>query len=218
VAGRNLDACKEAVAQIEKEGAKGSLSAIKLDVTDQISVDTAAKEVEQQFGRLDVLINNAGISNSTIGDLDFKQQLDQVLTTNVTGPAIVSRAFQPLLFKSKNAYSIYVTSGLASLTQAADPNSRRYHSGNTVYRMSKTALNMWALQESKELSPKGVKVFILCPGLVRSKLRGDTEDKVSAGGRATDPAVSGETMLSIIEGKRDQDVGKYIHKDGLYDW
>jgi NAD(P)-dependent dehydrogenase (short-subunit alcohol dehydrogenase family) len=219
VAGRNLDACKAAVAEIQGEKVKGTLSALQLDVTSQLSVDAAAKEVEKQFDRLDVLINNAGIADTTLPeDLDFKQKLDQVLTTNVTGPAIVSRAFQPLLFKSKSAYSIYVSSGLASLTQAADPESPRYHSAFTVYRLSKTALNMWALQESKELLPKGVKVFILCPGLVRSNLRGKSEDMVSAGGRASDPAVSGETMLRIVEGKRDQDIGKFVHKDGIYEW
>jgi NAD(P)-dependent dehydrogenase (short-subunit alcohol dehydrogenase family) len=219
VAGRSLDACQKAVEEIQDEKSEGSLSALELDVTNQASVDAAAKQVEEQFGRLDVLINNAGISDSTLGEnIDFKQRLDQVLTTNVTGPAIVSRAFQPLLSKSKNAYSIYVSSGLASLSQASDPENRRYHSGNTVYRLSKTALNMWALQEAKELQPKKVKVFIVCPGLVKSNLRGKTEDKVSAAGRAGDPEVSGQTMLRIIEGKRDQDVGKFVHKDGVYEW
>lgn len=85
------------------------------------------EKVEEQFGRLDVLINNAGISDTTLSnELSFKERLDQVLTTNVTGPAIVSEAFQPLLLKSKNAYSIYVSSGLASLDQASDPKSPRF--------------------------------------------------------------------------------------------
>jgi NAD(P)-dependent dehydrogenase (short-subunit alcohol dehydrogenase family) len=220
LAGRNLEACKVALAEIQQDPEiKGSISAIQLDVTNQKSVDAAAKEVEKQFGRLDCLINNAGISDTTLPDgLSFKEKLDQVLTTNVTGPAIVSHAFQPLLFKSKNAYSIYVSSGLASLDQAADVKSRRYHSGHTVYRLSKTALNMWALQEFKELGKKGVKVVTFCPGLVRSNLRGRGEDMISAGGNATDPSVSGENLLKIVEGKRDNDIGGFLHKDGVYQW
>jgi NAD(P)-dependent dehydrogenase (short-subunit alcohol dehydrogenase family) len=220
LAGRNLEACKAAVAEIQQDPKiKGNVSAIQLDITSQESVDAAAKEVEKQFGRLDVLINNAGISDLTLpAELSFKEKLDQVLTTNVTGPAIVSQAFQPLLFQSQNAYSIYVSSGLASLDQAANPNSRRYHSGNTVYRLSKTALNMWALQEFKELGKKGIKVVTFCPGLVRSNLRGRGEERISAGGNATDPSVSGENLLKIVEGKRDADIGKFLHKDGVYEW
>lgn len=220
LAGRNLSACELAVSEIARDpNIKGSICALHLDITSQESVDAAAKEVKQQFGRLDVLINNAGISDLTLpSDLSFKEKMDQVLATNVTGPAIVSKAFQPLLFKSKNAYSIYVSSGLASLDQAADVNSPRYHSGNTVYRMSKTALNMWALQEFKELASKGIKVVTICPGLVRSNLRGKEEDRVSAGGRAIDASVSGEFLLTIVDGKRDADVGKFLHRDGVYNW
>jgi NAD(P)-dependent dehydrogenase (short-subunit alcohol dehydrogenase family) len=104
------------------------------------------------------------------------------------------------------------------MTLASDPKSPQYQSAWQVYRMSKSGLNMWAYQESKTLAEKGVKVFIVCPGLVRSNLRGKSEDLVSAGGRATDPMVSGQTMLNIVEGKRDQDVGKLVHKDGVYGW
>ncbi|KAF2674329.1 short chain dehydrogenase/reductase [Microthyrium microscopicum] len=219
VAGRNLKNCETAVSEIKASGVKGNLTTLLLDVTSQESVDTAASEVEKQFGRLDVLINNAGISDTTLTEVpEFKKRLDAVLTTNITGPAIVSLAFRHLLFKSSNAYSIYVSSGLGSISQTADPSSLRYNSGYTVYRLSKTALNMWAIQEYKELKDKGVKVFIMCPGLVRSNLRGKTEDKVSAGGHAQDPTVSGQTILSIAEGKRDADAGKFVHKDGLYEW
>lgn len=198
---------------------KASLSALRIDVTDVSSVEAAAKEVEKKFGRLDVLINNAGLTDTTLpGNPDLKTRLDTVLTTNVTGPAVVSDVFKPLLKKSKNGYSIYVSSGLGSMGLASDPNTLYYKEGWTVYRLSKSALNMWALQEYKELKKEGVKVFVLCPGLVRSNLRGKSEEKVAAGGRATDPAVSGQTILSIIQGKRDDDAGKYVHKDGTYPW
>ena len=49
-------------------------------------------------------------------------------------------------------------------------------------------------------------------------LRGPSEEAISGGGRAGDPIVSGQTILSVIEGKRDADVGKFVHKAGTYDW
>lgn len=101
---------------------------------------------------------------------------------------------------------------------AADPQSSIYSFDGYAYRMSKAALNMLALQDVKLLGRQGVKVFAVCPGLVESGLRGHSEQERSAGGRAGDPKVSGETILSILEGKRDEDVGKFVHKDGVYPW
>ena len=63
-----------------------------------------------------------------------------------------------------------------------------------------------------------LKIFVICPGLVRSNLRGKNEEAVSAGGRAGDAAESGQLILSIIEGKKDADAGKFLHKDGIYPW
>lgn len=151
-------------------------------------------------------------------DGDLKSQLERTLQTNVVGPVVLTEALKPLLLKSKNPYSIYVSSGLGSLAMAADPNNPVYAVVATTYRASKAALNMLVIQESKEMGKDGLKSFAMCPGLVRSNLRGKSEQAVSAGGAAGDPDVSGQTILSIIEGKRDADVGKFVHKDGIYPW
>ncbi|KAI9698108.1 MAG: hypothetical protein M1820_007616 [Bogoriella megaspora] len=219
IAGRRLEACNKAVSELKAEGAKGGLSTLQLDQTDEASVDAAAKQVEKEFGKIDVLINNAGITDTTLPDeWSPKKKFDQVLSTNVTGPAIVSQAFQPLLFKSKNAYSIYVSTSLASMAMSTDPKYPVYHVKWAVYRASKTGLNAWVVQDAREMAEKGVKVFAFCPGLVRSNLRGTTEDQVSSGGYAGDPDESGRAVLKIIQGDRDGDVGKFVHKDGVYDW
>jgi NAD(P)-dependent dehydrogenase (short-subunit alcohol dehydrogenase family) len=73
---------------------------IQLDVTDQESITAAAEFVEKQHGRLDILINNAGIIPKTTSLIN---NLREVFETNTFGPAVVTEDFTPLLEKSKNA-------------------------------------------------------------------------------------------------------------------
>jgi len=127
-------------------------------------------------------------------------------------------AFRPLLLKSKSPYSIYVSSSLGSIAAAQDPSVYGYDVYVPAYRMSKSALDMWAVQEDRMYRKEGLKTFVMCPGYVVSNLRGKSEEARNGGGFASSPVVSGETMLSIIEGKRDSDVGKFVHKDGVYPW
>ncbi|KAI9740167.1 MAG: hypothetical protein M1834_004745 [Cirrosporium novae-zelandiae] len=217
MASRTLEKAKNAISEIEAAGIKGHLSPVQLDVTDENSVEQAAALVEQKFGRLDVLVNNAAVGNR---DPNVKTRFQLSMDTNVVGPAVVSAAFRPLLLKSPKPYSIYVSSGVGSLSRASDPTSSQYRSlaNGEAYRASKAALNMIALQESIVYDSTPLKVFAMCPGFVRSNLRGHDEESRSGWGHAGDPKISGETLLSIIQGKRDADAGKFVHKDGVYPW
>ncbi|PGH02034.1 hypothetical protein AJ80_08928 [Polytolypa hystricis UAMH7299] len=214
--GRNLDNVTKALSDIQAAGdIKSSLSALQLDVTDEQSIDVAAKEVEKQFGRLDVLINNAGVMSQAP---TLKQQLRDTFETNCTGPALVTAAFESLLLKSKTAYLLHISSALGSLNIASTPGSQWYSPDGTVYRASKAALSAIAIQDHKRLSKHGVKVFTVCPGLVRSNLRGKTEEAISVGGAAGDPMDSARLLWVIIQGKRDSDVGKFVYADGVWPW
>lgn len=85
--------------------------------------------------------------------------------------------------------------------------------------MSKAALNMLAVLDSKALGARGVKVFAFCPGLVMSNLRGGGEEERTCGGRAGDPEGAGRAVLGIVEGGRDGDVGGFVHgEEGVYPW
>ena len=214
MASRSLEKGNAAVSAVSAAGIKGTVSGIQLDVTDQSSIAAAAKRVEKDHGRLDVLVNNAGIASHAAS---LKDQLESTLQTNVIGAALVVEAFTPLLLKSANAYLLHISSTLGSLAISSDPQG---HDGGmwVVYRMSKTALNMLMVQDAKVLGKQGVKVFAVCPGLVESNLRGEGEQQRTAGGRAGDPDVSGQTILRIMEGERDADVGKFVHKDGIRPW
>lgn len=85
-----------------------------------------------------------------------------------------------------------------------------------AYRASKAPVNMVALQESVEFGETALKVFAVDPGFVWSNLRGRSEGARSGWGKAKDARFSGERILSVIQGERDADVGKFIHCGGVY--
>ncbi|KAJ5612954.1 hypothetical protein N7510_006148 [Penicillium lagena] len=212
---RDLDKGKTALSEIQASGIQGTLSLLQLDVTSESSISAAVDEVARTFGHVDVFISNAGTTSQSESGLD---KLKTIFDVNVFGAMLVSEAFVPLLLKSGRPYLIQISSGLGSLGMAADPKYPIYQSAWDEYRMSKAALNMMTLQMHKRLSAQNIRVFAVCPGLVRSRLRGESEAAISAGGAAGDPVVSGKLIMDIILGKRDDNVGEFVNKDGTYPW
>jgi NAD(P)-dependent dehydrogenase (short-subunit alcohol dehydrogenase family) len=106
---------------------------LQLDVTDDSSVDEAAKTVEETYGRLDILVNNAGIfSQNPVAREAFRE----VLAVNCVGAVSVTEAFLPLLRKSESPRLIFVSSSVGSISQAADPESKYYRPTANEYRAS----------------------------------------------------------------------------------
>lgn len=223
MAGRSLsklDAALEDLRSSYSDEIKGTLSTIQLDVTDDDSIAKAVEHITQTYGRLDVLVNNAGIGGLNIPDL--RTEFHLVLETNVTGPAVVAAAFRPLLLKSANPYSVFVSSGARTLLRnAMQKTAEQALIGSKrpgAYQVSKAALNMLAVLEARDFGDQGLKVFAMSPGFVVSNLRGEGEQARTGWGRAGDPEESGKLLLSIITGERDKDVACLVHKDGVYPW
>lgn len=206
---------QEACSQLQSTDIQGTLSVIQLDIEDDTSISKAVNTVSEQFGRVDVFISNAG---TTSPGSTGRDKIGKIFSTNVFGAMLVSEAFVPLLLQSSRPYLIQISSGLGSLALASDPQSVHSIAPWDEYRMSKAALNMMTIQMHKRLKDQNIGVFAFCPGLVRSKLRGDSEDAVSAQGHAGDPMESGKAIMEVIVGQRDEDVGKFIHKGGCYPW
>ena len=152
---------------------------LQLDVTDQASITAAAERIRNEFGRLDVLIQNAAISNTTklpgqsVEDYAKTVRpsnvcLDEVRAvweTNVFGVLAVHQAMLPLLRKAPAARIVNVSSGVGSLTRMADPETPRRSLFGPVYPASKTALNALTLAMAIELEPEGIKVNAVSPGV-----------------------------------------------------
>lgn len=132
------------------DNVKGTVEAINIDVTSDESVFSAAKIVEQKFGRIDGLVNNAGVSNKSDNPVT---QLRENLAVNTVGPVLVTNAFVELLKKSSDPRLVFVTTSLASLLHATDPSSLYYQTKATYpydyYRASKVALNMIMVEYNK---------------------------------------------------------------------
>lgn len=210
---RSIERGEKAVATLKERFPDGNLSLIQLDVTDEKSIIDAAAFVNSKFGSLDVLVNNAGILDRSPSLIT---QLRTTFETNVFAPAVVTEAFLPLLQKSKDARLIYVSSSLGSIALRGDP-SRKQLGGAVAYRASKAALDMLAACHQADYG-ETIKVFAFDPGLVVTNLAGESQREALAARGAGSAEVSAQTALSIIDGRRDADVGKFLYKDGILPW
>ena len=156
--------------------------AIHLDVTNQASIATAAKRIRNELSRLDVLVNNAGISHTgkpggslqemaksgrlSVASLD---EVRAVFETNVFGVIAVTQAMLPLLREASAARIVNVSSSSGSLTLNSDPaNPHRAMFG--TYSSSKTALNAITVAFASDLESAGIKVNAVSPGFTKTNL------------------------------------------------
>lgn len=218
LAGRSPSKIDSAIAELRAAGhGQNGLTPLQLDVTDQGSIQKAASTVKAKFGRLDALINNAGVAPN---GPDTATMFQATFTTNLFGPVLVSEAFRPLLLDAPAPYSVYIGSEASSLTKLTDPTSQLHvtNAGSNAYRASKAALNLIAMHEQLEVSNTPLKVRIMCPGFVVSNLRGPSEAARTAGGHAGDPRNSARLLLSILRGERDADSVGLIEANSVSPW
>lgn len=148
--------------------------ALSLDVTSDASVAAAAATLAQETGRLDVLVNNAGISFG-FDRPPSEEPIDQVRAiydVNVFGSIRVTQAFLPLLRGSSAARVVMMSSGIGSIGKAADPHSEYFAYSLLGYGSSKSALNAVTVAFAKELMPFGMKVNAADPGYTPTDING----------------------------------------------
>jgi NAD(P)-dependent dehydrogenase (short-subunit alcohol dehydrogenase family) len=172
-----------AAASLRAEGL--AVDPLPLDVTDDASIAAAAKLVETRFGRLDVLVNNAGIAlDRQTGTLSLSQIMRDTFAVNVIGLACMIEAFAPLLARSKAGRIVNLSSGLGSLALNSDPAGEYAAFKFPAYNSSKAAVNMLTVVYAARLADQGIKVNTVDPGYTATDLNAHRGTRTPAQGAA----------------------------------
>ena len=150
----------------------GDARPIALDVTRADSIAAAAARIRREFGRLDVLVNNAGIATFATPSAARLDDVRAVFETNVFGVIAVTQALLPLLREAPAGRIVNVSSRIGSLSAITDPAFPMRGIGGVAYGPSKTALNAVTIAFAHELEGTTVKVNLACPGHTATDLNG----------------------------------------------
>jgi NAD(P)-dependent dehydrogenase (short-subunit alcohol dehydrogenase family) len=167
LAARDTERGAAAVAELAAEGL--DVRFVPLDVTSDESVAAAADTVKRAVGRLDVLVNNAGVGGPATPPGDTRAaELRDVFEVNVFGPVRVTNAFLPLLRAAEQPRIVMVSSGTGSFTVANDPRWSGLMPPQLGYPASKAALNMITSQYARAMD--GIRVNAVDPGYTATDL------------------------------------------------
>ena len=208
--------------EVAAESVGDDARAVQLDVTDQGSIAAAAERIRNEFGRLDVLVNNAGISHTDIPGRSLEEvvkaghlsvaPLEEVRTvfeTNVFGVIAVTQAMLHLLREAPAARIVNVASSGGSLTLNSDPTNHHRAMFGT-YSASKAAANAITVAFAAELETAGIKVNAACPGFTATDLN------YFRGTRTVEQAAHEPVRLALIAA--DGPTGTFSNEDGPLPW
>jgi NAD(P)-dependent dehydrogenase (short-subunit alcohol dehydrogenase family) len=209
---RDLTRGEAAAEVLKKEGIDAS--AVKFDVVNAADIKASAEKVEKEYGKLDILINNAGVmvegmggnSSLTVSEKDLRDTFE----TNFFAVIAVTNAFLPLLKKSDAGRIVNVSSILGSLTLHATPGSPIYEVKALAYDASKTALNAYTVHLAHALRDTKIKVNSAHPGWVKTDLGTDAAPMDVVDGAKT------EVELATLGA--DGPTGGYFHMGEAISW
>lgn len=211
IGARTSSKAEAAVQQLQSDAVdKSALTPITIDVTDDASIAAAAGIVSEQFGHLDILINNAGIGQ--VPDAPVREQYRQIFDVNVFGVAAIIEAFLPLLQASKytDRRIVNVTSGLGQISMAGKKdyafNARAWFAPD--YRSSKAALNMITAAFSVKLADEKIAVIAAAPGFCRTNFTGGQGKKDASDGASV-------IVRAATEGNPEELSGTFIADEGF---
>ena len=199
-----------AVSMLASEGLDAHFIHIDLNVPETVA--SAASAIESKFGRLDVLVNNAGITDRADAPPGHAspEAVKRIFDTNVHGSLAVTQAMLPLLRQSSSGRIVNVSSGLGSLTLNSDPDWEFSSVKPFGYNASKAALNMLTVQLATELAPNRIKVNSADPGFTATDLNGHR------GYQSVEEGAKIVVYLALLPD--DGPTGGFFSQDGANPW
>jgi len=197
---------EKGIAAAAELSSAGDVRPIRLELADLASLRSALAQIEREQGRLDLLVNNAGIALPG----DTPESIDLVFHTNLHGPVLLTQLCVPLLRKSAAGRVVNVSSGAGRFSFLAgdvlkwDPENLRY-----AYPVSKTALNAATVLLAKALEPEGIRVNACCPGGVATKL---------SHMQGKSPAEGAAIIVSVAKQSVDGPTGSFFDESGPIGW
>ncbi len=208
IGSRNIEKGKQTLVDLDNPNA----TFVQIDITSETSIKKAKDTIEKDFGKLDALINNAGVW------LDFGMPMLEVsmnviedtFKVNTFGVIATIKHFLPLLKKSKEARIVNVSSGLASLTQNSDPDYEYYAYKSLAYSTSKTALNAITILFAYELKDTNIKVNSADPGYCATDLNGKTGPRT--------PKQGSKVIVNLATLPDNGPNGGFFDENGKIEW
>jgi NAD(P)-dependent dehydrogenase (short-subunit alcohol dehydrogenase family) len=213
VGSRDLGRGEEAAEVLR--GAGVDARALKLDVVNEADRQAAAKYIEQEFGRLDILINNAGVMLDGMGggnntSTTTQRSLHETFETNFFAPVALTQTLLPLLRKSAAGRIVNLSSILGSNTLQATPGSPIYDAKTFAYDASKAALNSFTIHLAHELKDTKIKVNSAHPGWVKTDMGGE--------GAMMEIVDGAKTSVELATLSADGPTGGYFHMGKPLPW
>jgi NAD(P)-dependent dehydrogenase (short-subunit alcohol dehydrogenase family) len=177
---------------------------LRLDVTKPSEIDEAVRFVTEKFGRLDILINNAGTLQD-YKELPTREQMRDTFEVNTIGPYFLTQAMLPLLKKSKAGRIVNQSSIMGSIANAATRKG-----GAPAYGASKAALNMLTVLLSRQLQDTNIKVNACHPGWVRTAMGGEEAPLL--------PTEGAKTAIRLALLPDNGPTGGFFHGEERLEW
>lgn len=209
---RNLTQGEEAARSLQADGM--AVQVVQLDITDQATIDAVAAFIDRMYGKLDVLVNNAGIAvpgEFTKAPSEVEVALlKEIYETNVFGTFAVTKTMLPLLRRSQAGRIVNQSSGMASLVLNLDAASYVTQMPPLIgYSSSKTALNALTVLFARELQDTSIKINSVSPGLCATDLNGH---------QGQPPALGAQVAVHLSMLGPDGPTGSFFEADAMIPW